>query len=148
MGIVKQAVRRSGVGSVRELDVAKIARSQFGRPNTQPMGATDFDLLRPLVGCDTKAKVDLLRIHDATCDDILTRMAGLDAASSGSMSAQQLLLQALQGMPAGSVPTAFAHLLDDPDASFGMDGVVIIRHGDGQSVISESNEKKRCGYPS
>ena len=54
-------MQRTGIAEVRNLDVAKIGRSQFGRPNIDEGQPTWFELLPPLLDCDTKSHTDTIR---------------------------------------------------------------------------------------
>ena len=55
-------MRRAGIPSVKELDLALIARSQVGRPDVIAASPTYFELLKPLLNCDTKSHADLIKI--------------------------------------------------------------------------------------
>jgi hypothetical protein len=64
MGFIKQAMRRSNITDPRLLSVAKIARSQAGRPQVDPGGRTYYEVLKPKLDCDTKSHADGVEIVD------------------------------------------------------------------------------------
>jgi hypothetical protein len=46
------------------LSLYEIADGLFGRPNIDPGGPSEFDILQPLMKCDTKSYDDLVRIFE------------------------------------------------------------------------------------
>ena len=125
MGYVKQAMRRSKIDDPRNLTVAKIARSQAGRPAVSTDGSTYFELAKPLLDTDTKAHADAVSINDYTeqlCPD--------------ADQAAEHLASMYPAMP----PHVQAALSDSIASRMGT--VAILQRGDGQTIITMANEKK------
>ena len=131
LSFVKQMMKRARVTSPRDLDVAKIARSQCGRPQVQCAGATRWDLGPPILGddekgCDTKSKKDLVHINDA-----------LNAMNDpGSVASQQM------AWSISRLPPAMQAAMSVPCAAT-MPTVVRIVTGDGQTGLSICAAKRR-----
>lgn len=125
MGFVKQAMLRSGVSDPRNLTVAKIARSQCGRPQVSPGGRTHYDLLPPLLDTDTKSHADGIEIIEHC----------FRHCKSGDPGAEQLA-QMFPHLPQGSKDR-----LSDVVAGK-MDVCAILARGDGQGLITIARERK------
>jgi hypothetical protein len=64
MGFIKQGMRRSKIDDPRHLTIGKIARTQFGRPAVTSDGPTRYEMTRPILDCDTKSKIDCIKIEN------------------------------------------------------------------------------------
>lgn len=125
MGFLKQAMRRSNITDPRLLSVAKIARSQAGRPQVDPGGRTHFDILKPLLNVDTKSHADGVEIVDYCFDNLLP----------GDPAAQQVALMF------DALPLNVSRRMCDPLAAR-MAPVAVLCRGDGQSLVTISRERK------
>jgi hypothetical protein len=135
LGFVKQVMQRSGVQRPADLTIAKIARSQCGRPQMQCL-ATRWDLGPPIIGddekgCDTKSMKDLVHINDA-----------LNALNDKGSAASQQLAWSI-----GRMPPAMQASMSIPCATT-MPTVVRMVTGDGQTGISIGSAKRRWASPS
>jgi hypothetical protein len=126
MGFVKQVMRRTNVSSVRHMTLATICRSQCGRPDTVGKRCL-FDILPPILDCDTCKKIDMIRIHEHTSQHLTP--GDPNAAAVGA---------ALPHMPPNS------RSMLEPMVSASSPCVVKIMRGDGQSSISMANMKSLC----
>lgn len=125
MEFVKQVMRRSGISDPRELSVAKIARSQAGRPQVSSGGATYFELQKPLLDTDTKSNAD----------GVDCREHCFDHADPCDPAAEQLA-QIFTSLP----PETQAAMKDKIASHMGC--VAMLMRGDGQSVITMARDKK------
>ena len=117
-------MHRIGVTSPTELSIAKIARSQCGRPYTEQTSRSEFDLLPPLLDCDTKSHSDLIRINE-NCEKY---------ADAGDKNAAAVATFMAQIGESDAEKRAVANL---PCICF-------LERGDGQAIIAGGNEKSRC----
>jgi hypothetical protein len=129
MGFVKQVMQRGNVTDVRQLNLAKICRSQTGRPDVSGE-RVELDILPPIIDCDTCKKVDMIKIHEHS-DAHLTPGDPNSAAVAA----------ALAHMP------PHARAAAEPALSASTPCLVKIMRGDGQSSISMANMKSQCAAP-
>ena len=124
MSFVKQAMRRAGISNPSDLTLAKIARSQVGRPNVDCGSGSYFELTRPILDCDTKSDSDAIEIREHC----------ITHSGNGDPNAEQMA-QIFAHLPAD----AQGNLADSVAAKMGP--VAILLRGDGQSVISMARDK-------
>ena len=126
LGFVSQCMRRQRTTDVRSLTVALIARTQAGRPNVRCGGRTHFELLKPILDCDTKSNWDAMQIEDYTRNNVAPGDPGAHA---------------LMGM-IPMMPAAVRQMVSE-QVGAKMANTVRILRGDGQSLITMANNKKR-----
>ena len=126
LGFVSQCMRRQRTTDVRSLTVALIARTQAGRPNVRCGGRTHFELLKPILDCDTKSNWDAMQIEDHTRNNVAPDDPGAHA---------------LMGM-IPMMPAAVRQMVSE-QVGAKMANTVRILRGDGQSLITMANNKKR-----
>jgi hypothetical protein len=126
MSFVKQVMQRCNVTDVRQLSLAKICRSQTGRPNVSGK-RVELTILPPIIDCDTCKKVDMLRIHEHSTKHCTPGDPNTPA-----------VIAAMAHMP----PHVQASL--ETTYSAATPCVVKIMRGDGQSCISMANMKALC----
>jgi hypothetical protein len=68
---------------IQDLPLGLIARAILGRPDVDPNGPTRLDVLPPLVHCDTKSHVDMMKIYAHTAADVAMRIIAYSASLLG-----------------------------------------------------------------
>jgi hypothetical protein len=129
MDFVKQVMQRNNVTDVRQLTLARVCRSQTGRPDVSGK-RVEMEILPAIIDCDTCKKIDMLKIHEHSNKHLTP-----GDPNSAAMAA------ALAHMPPHAQAAA------EPVLSASTPCVVKIMRGDGQSSISMANMKAKCAAP-